>query len=84
MSPPAFQEKAPATEGTVENAPWVLAWFMASLKSTTMLLVMATPVAPFAGVFVVTWGGIVSGAAPVLKVHGLGTGPDASAFPARS
>ena len=44
-------------------------WFIASLKVTAMFLLRATPIALLAGSVEATVGGVISGAAPVVKLH---------------
>ena len=55
-------------------------------SETLAVSVRVVPCATGLGVAVTpdTIGPVESGFAPVVKVHGFGTGPDASAFPARS
>ena len=43
--------------------------FIASSKTAAMALLITTFVAALAGMVEVTMGGVVSGAAPVLKLH---------------
>ena len=57
---------------------------MSSLKVALTAVFSETPVAASAGLVSVIVGGVVSGALPVVKLHGLGATPAASAFPLRS
>jgi len=74
----------PATANVKVPAAKMLAGFIASLNVALTAALSATPVAPLAGLVSVIVGGVVSTPAPVIKLHGLGTAPAASALPDRS
>src|SRR5580692_7870503 len=76
----------PAPETARVNVPGavIVTGSMASLKVALTALFNRTLISAFAGLVRVIVGGVVSGAAPVVKLHGSDTAPAIKALPARS